>query len=292
MIFISSALVFLFTMSPLVIFDIKHNGILRENIRKFIVDDESFKASFWDVFQTRLNFYYTTFTSKIFDRRGPQEKAILGIVALSLLVSLPKLIKSDVLKISLLLFLAPIIGLLFFQGNDGNIYDYYLTGYYLIFILLFAVGLGVMWRFTVGKLFIIIFLWLFFTGNLNILKARITDGVDGPHTIAFGNEKQAMDWIYADAKKQGLPFNTDFYVPPVIPYTYQYLDTWYGPTYYNLTSEKNNVPLLYTLYEQDPPHPERLRAWLKRQTSIGKVVDSTQFGGITIERRERITPQK
>jgi len=45
---------------------------------------------------------------------------------------------------------------------------------------------------------------------------------------------------------------------------------------------------LYTLYEIDPPHPERLKAWLDRQKGIGKVIETYTVGGITVERRIRI----
>jgi len=55
-----------------------------------------------------------------------------------------------------------------------------------------------------------------------------------------------------------------------------------------IKQDENKVPLLYTLYEIDPPHPERLEAWLNRQKGIGKVEGSASFGGITVERRERI----
>jgi hypothetical protein len=48
------------------------------------------------------------------------------------------------------------------------------------------------------------------------------------------------------------------------------------------------VPLLYTLYEVDNPHPERLDAWLERQKGIGKVEEQSVFGGITAQRRTRI----
>jgi hypothetical protein len=51
------------------------------------------------------------------------------------------------------------------------------------------------------------------------------------------------------------------------------------------------VPLLYTLYEEDPPHPERLEAWLARQKGIGIVEEEESFGGITVQRRKRIETQ-
>jgi hypothetical protein len=50
---------------------------------------------------------------------------------------------------------------------------------------------------------------------------------------------------------------------------------------------KDNVPLLYILYEVDQPYPERLDAWLARQDGIADTISSQKFGGVTIERRLR-----
>jgi hypothetical protein len=49
-----------------------------------------------------------------------------------------------------------------------------------------------------------------------------------------------------------------------------------------------HVDLLYTLYEVDPPHPERLQSWMDRQKGIGVVEYEESFGGITVQRRSRI----
>ena len=48
------------------------------------------------------------------------------------------------------------------------------------------------------------------------------------------------------------------------------------------------VDNLYTLYEIDPPHPERLDAWLERQKGIGFIEKEKVFGGITIQKRKRL----
>ena len=61
-----------------------------------------------------------------------------------------------------------------------------------------------------------------------------------------------------------------------------------GNTKYGYEPEVENISLLYILYETDPPHPERLDIWLERQKGIGKVEESTRFGGITVERRMRV----
>ncbi len=209
---------------------------------------------------------------------------ILAVTGIGFLAFLPKLWKNAGVKILLLLLVSAMVGLYFYQGNYGVLYDYYMTGYYLIFVLLFALVLGQIWKKQIiGPIFIIYFFYLFFTNNLPVTWSRITDGCDGEASICFINQKQAIDWIYQDAK--GRNFNVDVYVPPVIPYAYDYLFEWKS----NPNLVTNQVPLLYTLYEIDPPHPERLDAWLARQKGIGKVEYSYTTGGITVQRRLRIT---
>ena len=104
------------------------------------------------------------------------------------------------------------------------------------------------------------------------------------------NQKQAIKWIYEDAS--GADFSFDVYVPPVIPYAYDYLFTWY-PTTPEISSTgsrlvSEQIPLLYTLYEVDPPHPERLEVWQARQETIGKVEYEKIYGGIHVQRRKRL----
>jgi len=276
----------LITAAPLVLFDLKHDGILRNNILKFFVTDQSFKLSLWEVAKTRFAFYYDTFTVKIFLDQKTLEKFLLAGVGASFVVFLPKFWKNTLIRISVLLLASLCIGLLFFQGNQGNIYDYYLTGYYMIFILLFAVALGQLWKYIPGKVFVIIFFAVFLRANLIIDWYKISAGYDGPGTIVMGNQLQAIDWIYQEAA--GRPFNVDVYVPPVIPYAYDYLFKWYGGDIKGAEPKTELVPLLYTLVEDDPPHPDRRDPWLVRQDGIGRIVKEATFGGIVAQERVRI----
>ena len=107
----------------------------------------------------------------------------------------------------------------------------------------------------------------------------------------MGNELQAVNWVFENSKERGV-FNIDVYVPPVIPYSYDYLFLWQGTRRCgdNLCGLlwDEQTPLLYTLYEVDPPHPWRLEAWLDRQEGIGVVEEEVSFGGIIVQRRSRI----
>ena len=80
-------------------------------------------------------------------------------------------------------------------------------------------------------------------------------------------------------------FDVDIYVPPVIPYAYDYLFTWKAILYHK-SPLTENVNLLYTLYEEDIP--TRLDPWIVRQDKVGKVSEEVVFRGITVQRRDRL----
>jgi 4-amino-4-deoxy-L-arabinose transferase-like glycosyltransferase len=282
---LGSIFIFLATALPLVLFDFKNGHLLSNNIQKFLTEDDSFKSSFLTLAGERIKFYRETFFQRIFPNLTPLGDIFITIFSLVFLVRLPKLLKSDKFKALLLILVSPLIGLLFFQGNDGNIFGYYLTGYFLIFILVFGIAMAEAGKSFLGKIFVAIFLIFFLKSNLPLTFSRLMDNVDGPSTIALGNQKQAIEWAYADAK--GQIFNTDFYVPPAVPHAYEYLFTWYEskPGYDGRVEEL--VPLLYTLYEVDNEVPGRLTSWLSRQAGIGEVKDEVKFGGITVQRRQR-----
>lgn len=285
--FVLSILMFLVTVSPLVLFDIRHDGILRTNIAQFFVGDKSFKGVTKYIFETRTNFYYDVFTNKIFHWRRRMEIIMLLIVGVGFLVNMKSYWENSKIKILLLLLFSPIIGLYFFQGNYGNIYDYYMTGYYMIFIALFGITLGRIWKGNLtGKIFVLFFFWSFLNMNLDVTWSRINDMMDGENSVGFRNEKQALDWVYRDAR--GREFNVDVYVPPVIPYAYDYLFKWQGKSVYGYLPSEERLDLLYTIYEVDPPHPDRIEAWFLRQDGIGKVEEEVRFGGIGVQRRTRL----
>ena len=280
-----SIIAFASTFLPLLLFDIKHAGILSGNIKKFLLEERSFAPPTWRFVLDKMEFYYSVVSNKIFYGVYEKETIILSLIALAFVYYLSVLLKNDRVKVLLLLLASPFLGLIFFQGNFGNIYDYYLTGYYLIFILLLAVTLGQLWKFFLGKVFVVYFLYFFLSNNLLPLYATLTDRAEDDRSVAFVNQKKAIEWIYQDAKDKN--FNVDIYVPPVIPYAYDYLFKWYGGSRYARQPVETQVPLLYTLYEVDPSHPERLEAWLKRQAGIGKAEQGASFGGITVQRRTR-----
>jgi hypothetical protein len=280
------------TFAPQVLFDLRHQGILRGTVSKFLFQEGSFKLSFWEMAKIRFPFYYDVFFSKLFASSIKARGVFALILAGLTIFNFKTILKDRRLVLLLILLLSPVFGMLFFQGNYGNVYDYYFTGYYLIFVVFFAAVFGLFSKSIWGKAIIVGFLFFFLKDNLTPLKNYIVSGVDGPTTIALGNQRQAVDWIFEDASQMGQSFNVDVYVPPVIPHSYDYLFLWQGTLRCGESrcgqELTERVPLLYTLYEVDPPHPERLEAWLARQKGIGRVLKEERFGGITVQRRTRL----
>jgi hypothetical protein len=284
--FLISLFSFFITFAPLILFNQIHDNILLNGFQKTFGQEQSFTMPTKFLFELRNEFYLKTFPKVIFHSLGRKETYILFTLIALFAISLPKFLKNAKAKVVMLLLISPLIGLYLYQGNYTVLYEYYMTGYFLIFLLLIAMILGRLWQTKVGQALVIVFVGIFLVNNYDPLQYILKNKSDGEESISFVNQKAAIDWIYKDAN--GRDFNVDVYVPPVIPYAYNYLFTWLGTTKYGYLPKEEQIELLYTLYEVDPPNPDRLEAWMARQKGIGRVEDTYRNGGITVERRTRL----
>lgn len=289
--------IFLLSLTPQVAFNFVNDNILFDNFRKAILQERSFSAPPGDFLLQRLDFLWGVFSSKLYPGWRTYSKLFTLLSVLALL-STKSMKKKKVLPLFLIFLGIPLMGYLTFQGNFGNFYDYYLTGYYLPMVLLFSLGLGVVWKKKAGKIAVAFFLVSFFMLNGQLVKNYLTAGVDGPTHISLGNELQAVDFVFEDAEEEGVnSFNVDVYVPPVIPHSYDYLFLWQGTLRQAQgfcgedlcgMKEEPQLPIVYVLYEVDPPHPERLNNWLAKYKDTTIIEEEERFGGITVQRRKRL----
>ncbi len=278
---IFSSVLLMIPFTPQIIFDVRHEGILSKNTSKFFVDDSSFKLSFIDTISVRLPFYYDMFSKKLF----PMVQSYFipfGILAIaSLIIRFKKLSPHE--SFLSLLFFAPLVGMLFFHGNEGNVYDYYFTGYYLVFVILFSVSISQLYSKKLALAVCLIFLGFFLKQNTIELTNYIKAGEGAYITLASGIK--AVDWVYKDAA--GTPFNTDAYVPPMIPYAYDYLFLWRGTKVFNTLPTKELLPLLYTIQEPDSRQQTLLNSWRTRQSTFSSIEYTYIAGPLIVERRQR-----
>ncbi|MDO8341204.1 MAG: glycosyltransferase family 39 protein [Candidatus Woesebacteria bacterium] len=272
------------TFLPQVIFNFRHENILFNNILFQITNhkDGQIEVNLLQFLQTRIKRIWDIISSLIFNNN-------ILVASIFLIISLFGIFKlkknNEISKLFAIFLGIPLIGYLLYRGNYGNLYNYYLTGYFLIFVLFFSWGISYFFKIS-PKRIILIFILLILL-NLIQIKTKLTTNINNSNEIFIQNQLEAINWIYEDSI--GNNFNVDIYVPPVISYSYDYLFLWEK----NIRNNDNpklteKFDLLYTLYEVDPPHPDRLEAWLARQKGIGKVEKEIKFGGITVQRRIRI----
>ena len=288
-----SIILFGLTLLPQIIFNYRHENLLFNNFAKLFVEEQGFKLSIGEVLPIRLAYFWSVFSSKI-NPTYIWANVLFTLIALSsLLFNRKNLITQKVIGLFIIFLGIPMIGYILFQGNYGNIYDYYMTGYYMPMILLFSLGLGSLWSSNFGKLLILFFFFTFFQVNGQLTKNYITARVDGVNDVRLLTERQGVNWIFYDSKQLEIKeYNVDVYVPPVIPHSYEYLFLWLakincGPDMCGKVDDKQ-TETIYLLYEEDPPHPERLRAWLDRYKYTTVVEDHMKFGGVNVERRQRL----
>lgn len=287
--FFLSMLLFTLTLTPQLYFNFRHENILFNNFSSLFFQEKGFKGVTQFIWDERMKFFWSVFSTKIYPSPG-EFTAFLTVLSLALLLFNKNRLKDKRAVPLLLVFLGiPMIGYIFFQGNYGNIYDYYMTGYYIPMILLFSLGLGNLWSSWIGKLFLGVFFFYFLQSNLIPLKSYLKNG----YSVRLGTQLPAVNWVFDSANVNNIKeYNVDVYVPPVIPYVYDYLFLWQGTkrcgdSLCGLVKEKQ-LEDIYLLYEEDPPNPQRLIAWLNRYEKNTIVIERKVFEEVTVERRKRI----
>lgn len=274
-----SSAILLATLLPQVAFDIRHQGLMSQAvIRHFTSSSEgSFSVSPSAVL-SRLDLYFKSFSNILVPGHFLPTLAVIGLLVPLLFTPLRRR-----LVVPLFLLVLPLLVLLFYNGNQGNFYSYYLIGLFPLFSILVACVLTYYlnhrYLFFIPAAIVLAFL----VSNITLLHNFLSAGVDGPEHISLGNQIQALDWIYQDAA--GRPFSVDIYVPPIIPYSYDYLFVWYGQKQYHYRPSVNSEPLLYTLYEVNPQDPARVQAWIDSHNPASEVRRYGSFGGIHVEQR-------
>lgn len=276
---------FFLPLLPLAVFDLRHNFLVSKSYYHYFINDQTSKDYFavvWQHLQTILDtFGGVLFSDMIFG------KILFVLVVLFVLYTFFLEKKEKAVQLLTISLFLPLIFFLFSKGNRGNLWGYYFLNYFVVYFLLVSFFLSRLLKDNAGKIAVMALFLLVNTNNLTKEFMRdVTENTKQGSAVVIENQKKAISWVYLDS--QGKDFNTDFYVPPVIPYPYQYLFDWYSSNYRVKPPLVKNTSLLYTLYEPDPGHPERLTEWFDRQENIGYVTKEVNFGDIIVQKRERL----
>lgn len=279
---IISAGIFVGTLLPQLFFDMRHGHLMLKAITQHFASSTQPAFAFsLKLIENRWNMYLDSFALTIAERS--YWIAIL-LTTIALLLLLARKFK-DRIWVLVTPIAVPLFILTFYQGNEGNFYSYYLIGLFPIFLILMGGTLAWCFSKRIIGLVALIIIVVFANINITLLRGFLSAGLDGSENIVLGNQLAAINWIYQ--KNHNQPFNVDVYVPPVIPYSYDYLIWWQADTTYHQQPATDLQPMLFTIWEVDTESPARAQAWLDRQSHIGEVKEVATFGGVHVERRVR-----
>ncbi|MCX6724843.1 MAG: glycosyltransferase family 39 protein, partial [Candidatus Shapirobacteria bacterium] len=213
--------IFIAFLIPQILFEIKNKFLMTRNFFSFSKGGiNTDNAKTWALptgqfIKERTLAYFNILFSKLETNPKIGAKFLVWLwlifVAFATWLSIKGKDKKDKTNLILVIFLfLPLFFLFFFAGNYGRLYDYYLTGFFPAFILLFALFAGFFLRkrlfsggtsYAYWPILALIIVW-FLSGNILFIKNYLSAGVDGPTHITLGNQLQSVDWIYKDAGQE------------------------------------------------------------------------------------------
>ncbi len=188
-------------------------------------------------------------------------------------------------KFLLLIFSLTFAGFIFYPRA---LWLHYFIGLPLIYLFLFFLALSsfLARSKSLKRRFLIclIFSLAFYASNPTEIYQSIKAPLFKGDAAVFRNQLKVVDAVYNDAG--GKRFNYVAYTPPIHPYTWQYLFSWYGRNKYSYLPSQEKANFFYLIIEPDFEHPERLEDWLKLRAGDGKFIKTEVIaGGITLEKR-------
>lgn len=221
--------VFLLTLLPQIIFDLKHQFIMSRSVVNFVA--QSHQSDF-NIF-ARLQIISATFFNSFAPTLMNHQTFTMIILALFLSVILNRWRSvqfDNLFLVCLSYILVPFIGYLVLPVTVNA---WHLGGEMAAGILLTGFLLKEVWNFNIfGKLISpILAVTIIWFAVFNIINFFSNDfGKENLDPSLYKNEIAAIDYVYKYAN--GKNFKVYTYLPSVIDYPYQYLFWWYGQKIY------------------------------------------------------------
>ena len=277
---------FVILLIPQIAFDFKNNHIISQRLVGFLTGSvNSHTGSTWGLpdrasIGNRLMFYFHTLFEILDIDWSWTSFFFLVVMTIGVIIGVTRFRRHLLFQILLIWLFLPLILLMFFKGNYNTLYAYYLVGFFPAFICLFSLSLAFMPS-KLKYLLVLASLALFLYSNMRQLYNYLSAGVDGPQHITLGNQIQAVEYL---CQQSTTPYNLNIYVPPVIPYSYNYLIDWYHRQDRCQLPQDNRQSNQLVLYEVDNQTPPRFQQWY-RDLSSSTIVNQQKFGGISVEQR-------
>jgi len=267
-----SVLAFLAPLSPLIVFDLRHDFLNTRGVFQTFFTNDRIPAVGATMEKLLAN-HYVLFKSEFL---GSFQLGYLGIglVLCILLVGLVLFVgkKTEKTKKTFLafLYLFPIVLFVVFIAYRNDLWPWWLLELQIIGCFL----LGMILAQFFGKKFI---LWKFVTiavvvsMMVNYVQSSIRfwkyDYPDYGGVAKIKGKTDALDFIFSDAKTKD--FGLFFFTPPIYTYAYDFTNWWWGTKKYGYVPPQEKKSVYYLLAEPDPEKPWTYKGWLETAVTGG-----------------------
>lgn len=220
-----------------------------------------------------------------------QEAIILPFMAAVIILGIKErkqLWKNLPFRVAFWWFVIPFMGDLFYSGNHGNFWDYYIIAQHnALYILIAAVlAVGIKARkisSVISWALLLVLVLLGLSTNLKSWRGFLT-----PYDkrISLSLQLEAINWMEADAA--GQPFGEWAYTPSLQDDVYRYLISYTAKrTGVMPVEHPEHTPLMYFIVEDDPGREKLRQEWITEKSAIGRIEYSKSFGAVTVFRVKR-----
>ena len=217
-------IIFIGTLIPQLLFDLKHQFLMSKSVLKFLSENRGF-FNIISRIQIIWDSYFGVFKATLMNQQ------FLSTIILILAIPIFKRFltgkeKNITVTVSIIFILLPFFGYLIIPVTVN---PWHLGGFAASSLVIIAFILSFLWRINfLGKLFALslsLALILYPIFNINHFFA-VDFRKPNMDPSEFSNEIAAIDYVYKYANGQN--FKAYTYLPSVYDYPYQYLFWWYG----------------------------------------------------------------
>ncbi len=279
--FISFIGILILFLSPLILFDFRHDFLTTKSLLKFfsgvnqgLGGGELYSKVVYDHFVRFLLNLKATFIVE--GQLGETFSFLMILAGLGYVAIGRSLIIKTLASIPLIMFVI-------YLAYPFQIWDWYLIGLFPVYLTLGGIFLNSLRKTWYGRV-----IFLLIIGSFLLSSIRRLDGLyrvpDYGGTAKIRGKIDAIDTMYLDA--QGNPFNLLVFTPVVLTDAYDYLLWWHGQKTYGYLPGKEKAGTLYLLIEPDPSKPWSYQGWLETVIKEGKVIDTRELpSGFIIQKR-------
>lgn len=280
-----AAIAFGLTFVPQIVFDLRNEFLITKSLVGEIQDDTK-KVPYQMIFKERPGQIYRALKGQMFGHIKYDDVLFIGLLVICVWPFFVR--KKAKQELFLLLYATfPPLGMLFFRGNYGHFFDYYISAHYLPLWMCFVLGLSKLPYQKITGLIIILLMVVVFSFYQPVLYNTVTSG--------YSIEKQTKAILFAESRVTQQAASLEVFVPNLLPEQYRFLHFWLSKNgqIKKLEFESNNQNQeFFLLYEPSlgAASQAEFERWYQRIRSDSNCNLNQKFGIITIERcfREKI----